>query len=539
MTSKGTYLLITGLLLLLGCNQEGNTSEVHSRPNVIWLVAEDQSPEFFSIYGNKAIDLPNLELLAKDARLFNKAYATVPVCAPSRSSIITGLYPTTLGTHNMRTYNVYNPNNEEELGIPSYSPIPPEGVKVFTELLRQKGYYCTNNAKEDYNFRAPPHSWDKSGPEAHWRERENNSPFFAVFNFGVCHESGIWRFQDSTLYVDQHKVEVPAYFPDTKIVRRDLAVNYSNLKRLDNAIGVIIEQLKEDGLYDNSYIFFFSDHGGPFPRHKRSLHETGIRVPLLIKFPGSKHSGSESNQLVSFIDFAPTVLSLAGIEPSDVMQGRALFGDFQTNEPRKYLYASSDRFDEIKDRKRAVISSRWKYIRNYNPELSDALPISYRDQMPMMSEMRSLYMRDDLDEEQKVWFKSPQTQEELYDLHNDPIELNNLAEKRAWKDTLHHYSKLLDQWIRNTGDLGEIPEEELIELWLTDGKQPKLPKPEVLFKDQMVTMSSSVERATILWRGKPEEAWQVYSNPIPAEAFLMAKITAIGYDDSETVQQYK
>ena len=339
----------------------------------------------------------------------------------------------------------------------------------------------------------------------------------------------------STLYVDKQKLEIPPYFPDTNIVRHDLAVNYSNLKRLDNDIGVIIDQLKEDGLYENSYIFFYSDHGGPFPRHKRSLHETGIRVPLLIKFPGNMHNSSVSEQLVSFIDFAPTVLSLAGIEPPDVMQGKALLGEFQTEENRKYLYASSDRFDEIRDRKRAVISNRWKYIRNYNPQLSDALPISYREQMPMMAEMRSLFQGGDLSEQQEIWFSSPQQKDKLYDLQNDPYELNNLADQEVWKDTLQFYNSLLDRWIRNTEDLGEIPEEELIERWLTDGNQSKLPKPEIIIKDQKIIISSSVERATIIWRGKEEGAWKIYTQPIPTKDFLMAKMAAIGYEDSETV----
>ena len=529
------YLVISGLIFLFGCKQESSQPPVNQVPNIIWLVAEDQSPEFFSFYGNKAIDLPNLNLLAQDAMLYNRAYATVPVCAPSRSSIITGLYPTTLGTHNMRTYNAYNTANEKELGIPSYSPIPPEGVKVFTELLRKKGYYCTNNAKEDYNFQTPPHSWDKSGPEAHWRNRETHRPFFAVFNFGVCHESGIWKYQDSTLFVDENKLEIPPYFPDTRTVRHDLAVNYSNLKRLDDAVGVIIDQLKEDGLYENSYIFFYSDHGGPFPRHKRSLHETGIRVPLLIKFPGNKHRNTTSNQLVSFIDFAPTVLSLAGIEPPVVMQGQALLGAYQAKESRSHLYASSDRFDEIKDRKRAVISDRWKYIRNYNPQLSDALPISYREQMPMMAEMRYLFQNGDLNDKQEIYFSSPQHKDELYDLQNDPYELNNLAEEAVWKDTLKLYSRLLDRWISHTGDRGEIPEEELIQRWLIDGTQPKLPIPELIIEDQKITIESPVEGATTIWRGRAEEPWKIYSEPIPVDDFLMARSTALGYEDSETV----
>ena len=230
-----------------------------ARPNIIWLVAEDQSPEFFPMYGDSTISLPFIESLSSDAVVFTNAFSPVPVCAPARSAIITGMYPTTLGTHNMRTYNAYSRDNQPDIGIPSYSPLVPDGVKMFTEYLRKEGYYCTNNAKEDYNFKAPESGWDESSNDAHWRNRPKDAPFFSVFNF--CHESGIWKQGEEELFVSPDSVRVPPYFPDTDVIRHDIAVNYSNLKRLDEQIGKIINQLKEDGLYDNSIIFFYGDHG--------------------------------------------------------------------------------------------------------------------------------------------------------------------------------------------------------------------------------------------------------------------------------------
>ena len=329
---------------------------------------------------------------------------------------------------------------------------------------------------------------------------------------------------------------MPPYFPDTEIVRHDMAVNYSNLKRMDMAIGKIISQLKEDGLYKNSYIFFYSDHGGPFPRHKRSLHETGIRVPFLIKTPDNLNRSEISDELISFLDLAPTVLSLAGIKPPEIMQGKPLLGEFAVKESRKYLFASSDRFDEIKDRKRAVFSSRWKYIRNYYPELPDALPISYREQMPMMAEMRELYENKELNEDQQRWFSSPQTKEELYDLENDPYELNNLAMKEVWKDTLAYYQLVLDEWIVKTGDLGEFPEEELIDRWLVNGKQPKLSEPEIRIEDDTILLTSTDDRASIIWQNKTDDVWRIYTQPVEIEEFDRAKTTAIGFEESDAVQ---
>ncbi|WP_373518328.1 sulfatase-like hydrolase/transferase, partial [Pricia sp.] len=277
-------------LSLSSCNQETSKDTVLDKPlpNIIWLVAEDQSPDWFPMYGDSTIPLPNLEALAEDGVVFDNAVAPVPVCAPARSALITGMYPTTLGTHNMRTYA---PGRREGgrpyhgLDIPSYSPVVPDAVKMFPEYLRKKGYYTTNGPKEDYNFEKTDAAWDESSKHPHWRKKRKGQPFFAVFNFAVCHESQIWNRGKDSLFVQPSKVPVPPYFPDTKTVRHDLAVNYSNLKRLDDQIGAIIADLKEDGHYENSIIFFYGDHGGPFPRHKRALYDTGVKVPLVIKFP--------------------------------------------------------------------------------------------------------------------------------------------------------------------------------------------------------------------------------------------------------------
>jgi len=472
---KGSIFSFVLLLAIISsCKKEKKTGDEIVPPNIVWLVAEDQSPEWFPMYGDSTISLPNLEELSNDGVVFNNAYSPVPVCAPARSAIITGMYPSTLGTHNMRTHAPWRGAEGKpypNLDIPSYSPIVPDGVKMFTQYLREKGYYCSNGPKEDYNFQMQLSAWDESSADHHFRNRRDDQPFFSVFNFNVCHESQIWKRGKDSLFVSPSKVKVPPYFPDNDTIRHDLAVNYSNLKRLDDQIGAILSDLKEDGLYENSIIFFYGDHGGPFPRHKRALYETGTKVPMVIKFPKNEKAGSFDNRFMSFIDLAPTVLSLAGIAPPEVMQGIAQFGTFEVKEKPNYTFHTSDRFDGIYDRLRAVRSERYKYIKSFDTTLSHALPVKYREQMPMMRALRRMYASGGLNGNQEHWLHPTKPSEELYDLKNDPYELKNLASVAGMQDTLLHFRKILQEWIIETNDLGRIPEQELIAKWLPKGKQ--------------------------------------------------------------------
>ena len=534
VSSPGLLLLCAGVHL--SCNQQAGEAIHPKQPNIIWLVAEDQSPDFLPMYGDSTMTLPHLESLAADGLLFTNAYSPVPVCAPARSAIITGMYPSTLGTHNMRTYNAWADDNQPSIGIPSYSPIPPDGVKMFTEYLRKSGYYCTNNAKEDYNFKPTPVAWDESSTKAHWANREEGQPFFAVFNFGITHESQVWEKGRDSLWVDPEGIRVPPFFPETDSVRHDLAVNYSNLGRLDRQVGEVIRRLKEDGLYESSYIFFYSDHGGPFPRYKRALYETGIRVPLIIKFPANKGAGTHDDRLFSFIDLAPTILSLAGIAPPKVMQGKAQFGEYRDTTSRNYLFATADRFDEITDRLRAVRSGKFKYIRNYNPATSNALDISYREQMPMMRSLRKQRESGQLDSVAARWFRSPKPEEELYDLESDPRELNNLAGLTAYRDTLLRLREALDEWIVDSGDLGRYSEYDLIDHWLKDGEQPRLPPLEVVDRQGYFLIRSRIPDATLLWRKKEGANWEFYQRPIPDSVSFQAMAVRIGYLESPVLE---
>lgn len=527
------------LSILWGCGfelPEKMAMPTNQPPNIIWLVAEDQSPDWFPMYGNNTLAMPNLTALANDGVVFDNAVSPVPVCAPARSSIITGMYPTTLGTHNMRTYNGYGQGtNQPTINVPSYSPIVPEGVKMFSEYLREHGYYTANGPKEDYNFEKTDAAWNESGNGTHWRKRKNGQPFFTVFNFSVCHESQIWQRGGDSLFVDPQKVPIPPYFPDNEIIRHDLAVNYSNLKRLDDQIGRVLAELKEDGLYENSIIFFYGDHGGPFPRYKRALYDTGVKVPMVIKFAKNLNAGTRDDRLFSFIDLAPTVLSMAGIEPPKVIQGKALFGPYRAIKNADYTFHSSDRFDERYDRLRAVRSKRFKYIKSYDTTISHAMPVAYREQIPMMRELRQLYDQRSLDQNQSLWLHPTKPSEELYDLNQDPYELNNLAASSEHRDTLAHMRDVLEHWMEDTHDLGRIPEQELIAKWLPSGKQPQLSPLQIMEKEGKIHVLSTKSDATILWKTPQDSVWTIYTEPLPSASSFLAKAQRIGFMESEPI----
>lgn len=461
------WLLI--LLVFLSCGKQ-------EKYNVVWIVVEDQSQYFFPTYGNDEISLPNLESLANESLVFENMYATYPVCAPARSSIITGMYPSSIGTHNMRAFNGnrevrgkkndFNPCSESEslLDIPYYSSNYAEQIPSFPEILRENNYYTTNNSKRDYNFKISENVWDESSNKADWSNRSLNQPFFSVFNFAITHESSIWRRDSDKLLVNPDDLYIPPFFPNDSLTRHSYAVNYSNLILVDRQIGNLIERLKNDNLYDSSYIFFYSDHGGPFPRHKRSLKDTGVKVPFYVKQPKNLREKTNTDQLLSFVDFAPTVLSILDLEIPSVYQGVPFLGSKKSKKSREFVFTASDRFDEEYDRVRSIRTKKYKYIKNYNLEKSHALDLCYRNQMPLMRHLNNLLLQNKLNEFQSLWFREPRYAEELYDLENDPFEINNLSVNDKFENELIYHRKLMNDWMKEIDDLGSIPEKELIKL---------------------------------------------------------------------------
>ncbi len=534
---KLCFLVVTVLILLRCSVFVQEKKEEYVLPNIVWIVLEDQSPNFFPMYGDHTVKLPAIETLAEQSIIYENAYSPAPVCAPARSSIITGMYPTTLGTHNMRCYNAYDTANQPALGIPSYSPVVPRAVQPFTHFLRSKGYYCSNNAKEDYNFATLPSMWDESGKNATWRNRKEGQAFFSVFNIEETHESRIWQNGQKELSVSPEKVNVLPYFPDDSVVRHDLAVNYSNLARADLLVEKIVNQLKEDGLYDETIIFFYADHGGPFPRHKRALYETGTKVPLMVKMPGQTRS-EKNDRFISFIDLAPSMLSLAGIEPPAYLQGTSFLGRFRSENDPEYLFTASDRFDECYDRSRAVRNGRYKYIRNYNTDLPYALPIAYRMNMPMMNELIHLSEAGQLDSAAQRWMSPSKPKEELYDLENDPFELNNLADVPDMNITKRRLKKALTDWEEATNDLGSYDEKELMKRWLINGRQVQLESPKLeMVNGQYLIIYHRQEGVTNIYRENETAPWQIFLNPIPITEKMRLEIKAvkIGFNDSRVV----
>ena len=453
-------LIIFFAFITLSCADKNNT-----KPNIVWLVAEDQSQYFFPFYGDNSVSLPNISELMENGTLYHDMNSIYPVCAPARSAIITGMYPNSIGTGNMRAYNgnrTDRPETESLLEFPYYSSKLAEQIKPFTQILRENGYYCTNNSKRDYNFILREEAWDESSNEASWEKRNKDQPFFSVFNFGVTHESAIWRRDKQVLKVNPNDLFVPPIFPDDSITRHALAVNYSNLVEMDRQMGEIISKLKQQDLYDNTYIFFYSDHGGPFPRHKRAIYETGTKVPLIIKFPNSFMAKEKNNyQMLNFIDFAPTILSIIGLDIPEIYQGKAFLGAEKSKSERKYIFSASDRFDEHSDRIRAVKNKKYKYIRNYNIDKPHALNVAYRNQMDLMKNLNLLNESNLLSDKQKLWFQVPKSNEEFYDLQNDPFELNNLIGEKKFLKEINDLRLQLDNWMNKINDLGDISEKEL------------------------------------------------------------------------------
>ena len=427
----------------------GTLSAADKRPNIVWIVGEDMGPEL-GCYGDANAITPNMDRLAREGARFTRCFTHAPVCAPSRSGLMTGRYPTSIGSHHMRSTLL--------------NPPPP-----FTRYLREAGYHVSWPGKTDFNFANPTKDFDST---ADWTKgKAPAQPFFAYINFTVSHESQIRaakeQFGKNIAQLkpeerrDPAKMAVPPYHPDTPVVRRDLANYYDLVTAVDYKVGEVLKWLDAQGVADNTVVFLTGDHGRGLPRSKRWVYDSGIHVPLIVRWPGQVKAASVREDLVCFLDFSITALALAdGVMPKE-LQGQVILGP-KTAPPRKYIFAARDRMDETPDRIRAVRSERFKYIRNFRPELPYAQQISYMELSPTMQEWRRLNGEGKLLGPQKLFFAPTKPREELYDLDTDPHEINNLAEHPAQVATLQEMRAALDRWMVETKDLGAIPEVELI-----------------------------------------------------------------------------
>lgn len=525
------------------------------QPNILWITCEDISPTL-SFYGDKTAKTPTLDKLADESLIYSNAFATVGVCAPSRSSLITGMYPISIGTMHMRTASdvsgwgkrVYNqPSMAVDINgdpVPHYAVVTPPEVKCFPEYLRASGYYTANNQKTDYQFAAPVSAWDANGPDAHWRNRAKDQPFFAVFNFNVTHESKIWVNADKPLTVDPEMVPIPPYFPETATIKNDIARNYSNIELLDQQISELLKQLEDDGLLNNTIVFFFSDHGGPLPRGKREHYDSGLKVPLLIRFPNGKTTGTQ-DQLISFVDFAPTILSLAGLDIPEHLQGNAFLGNAKSEIENEYIFGSGDRFDEFSDRSRIVRDKNYLYVRNFHPELPKYKDVAYRKNMPMMPELLRMNESNELSGEEAEWFTSTKPSEELYDVKADPHNMKNIANDPAYSDKMMEMKGVLESFLTAIGDKGREPELDwYYENW-PKGVQPTTGDPILVDMGSKIVASTTTEGASLIYIISDAEinptldsGWQLYQTPVKLKksqfAYFMA--TRIGYADSEIIK---
>lgn len=455
------YLLTALLLFTMPFSEASLQAEDHKAPNIVWISAEDISSHF-GCYGDPHAITPHIDQLATEGTRYTHAFTTAGVCAPCRSGIITGMYQTTLGTQHMRG----------QAKLPNF-------IKPFPLYLRQAGYYCTNNSKQDYQFKPPKETWDASSGKAHWRNRTDKSkPFFSVFNFTGCHESGIAsesKYQTVTKNLTQEQRQdpdklttFPPYYPNSDIAREDWKRNYELITAMDAWAGDIIQQLKDDGLYEETIIFFWSDHGVGLPRAKRWLYDSGTRIPLVIRIP-EKHRandqgdpGSVSDQLISSIDFGPTVLNLAGLQIPEHVQGQPFLGG-DLPQPRSYIYGARDRMDERYDIIRMVRNHRFQYIRNYEPLKTYYQYMNTPEGGATMAVLRKRHDAGKLNPIANAYFAPTKPVEELYDCEADPHEIRNLADDPQHVEILAELRNAHLAWVKETRDTGLVAEPILIE----------------------------------------------------------------------------
>ena len=417
-----------------------------AKPNILWLVSEDNNP-WLGCYGDRFATTPNLDRLAGEGILFTHFFANAPVCAPARSTIHTGMYPSGLGTEHMRSMN----------------PMP-RRVRFFTEHLRRAGYYCVNGQKTDYNTSgAPRGAWDGRDFTFSLQGLKTRQPFFRFVNFMTTHESSL--FKSRPLLHDPAGVKLAPYHPDTPAIRHDYAQYYDQITRLDAQIGAILLELEREGLASNTIVFYFSDNGGVLPRSKRFLYDSGMSVPLIVRFPKEYRTlapvspGARLDRLASYIDLAPAMLSLASAPIPANMQGRAFLGEKTAPEP-EYIHGYRGRMDERYDLSRAVRDRRYKYIRNYYPQLPWGRRLDYLWRMAAMRSWEEEYRKGTLNAVQARFF-GPKPAEELYHLADDPYEINNLAGNPASRDILERMRAINRGFMLEIRDTGMLQEGEL------------------------------------------------------------------------------
>jgi len=563
-----TFLTALILVAAAGCQSvPGEAGRAAQRPNILLVVFEDMSLKV-GAFGDPVATTPILDSLAQESILFPNTFTTAGVCAPSRASLITGVHQQTLGAQHMRTHAFETDFEPSGFEI-GYAAVPPPEVKAFPELLRQAGYYTfagyggwVISNKKDYQFGTPFTVWDEDSEAASWRGRAPGQPFFGMVTLATTHESFLFpvpAIRDTELaktvaarnerllsgkvaVTDPSDVTVPAWLPDVPEVRREIATQYDNIAFTEQKLAMLLEDLERDGLADDTIVIVTTDHGDGFPRAKRSIYDSGIRVPLLVRFPDGRGASEVRDELVSFVDLAPTILSLAGAPTPEWLHGQVFLGEAR-DAPNSYIFAASDRMDQWMDRSKAVRDERYKLIRNYMPEVALLQPVAFREELRSMQALQRLHDEGRLSDLQASYLDVPRARLELYDLEEDPEETRNLAGQPALRAVRQRLAGALDDWLERTPDLSAMPEAEMVEAMWPGGRQPVTSAPSISVSgadDSGLILASETEGASIAWRrqGNAAGAWQLYTPGarLPADACIEARAVRYGYGASDIVK---
>lgn len=434
------------ILLLLSplCFTFAARSEAAPRPNILWIYVEDMN-DWMGCYGDTIVKTPSIDSLAAAGVRFDRAYMPAGVCSATRSALITATMQTTLGIHNHRSSRDNSSGKFPMLGMIHL----PREVRTLPELFREAGYYTYNKGKDDYNF--VYNRSDLYSKTNDWNGRKDGQPFFGQIQLRGGKNKPVKT-------IDPSRVPIPPYYPDTPIIRREIAHHYDCVIKTDQEVGAIINRLKKDGLFENTAIFFFTDHGMRLLRHKQFVYEEGVRVPLIVHWPGAKTTaapGTSRKDLVSGIDISVTSLALAGIRIPPHMEGRNFFApDYK---PRSFVISARDRCDYTIERIRAVRTERFRYLKNFLTDRPWMQP-QYRDGRDYTKELKMLYAQGKLNPVQARFMGPEKPSEELYDHSVDPHEINNLASNPEYSDALAAHRKILDEWMDRTDDKGQYPE---------------------------------------------------------------------------------
>jgi arylsulfatase A-like enzyme len=536
-------------------------AQAQPRPNILLLMAEDMSPRV-GAFGDSVAVTPNLDALAATGVRYTNTFTTAGVCAPSRAAHILGMHQIATGTQHMRSST--RPEG-------AYYSVPPENAKAYPELLRAAGYYTYTDDKLDYQFSTsfahsgPGTIWDLEGAAAtDWEKRATGQPFFGFISFFVTHESGVFRPLGTMPYSAMHfamqlmrwysledavpevvrpqDITVPPYYPDTQTVRTDIARHYNNIAYMDAQVGVILQQLEAAGLADSTIVIWTTDHGDGLPRAKRELFDSGIKVPMIIRWPeafrpAGVQPGALDERLISFVDLAPTILSLAGVQVPAHMHGRpfATTSAMTSAAPNTYIYAARDRIDELMDRQRAVRDTRYKYIRSWYPEVAGGTELEFRNNIAMVREMRALFDAGELNTVQRQWYEPP-GEERLFDLQHDPFEINDVSRDPQYQGELQRMRAALDAWLAQVGDWSEEPESAMVARFEPNGERQVTPAPTLSVRESLLVITPAASGHSLEYRIDGGN-WQLYTGPVSVESenIIEARAVRYGWEESEIV----